>query len=78
MSSSTVSSNLTAGFIDLATYDELEKYMYGGDDAVTYFVRKVRKATWFTIVPVVLSKGSGTAQFNQQWSVNINVLAITC
>ena len=22
--------NLTAGFIDLATYDELEKYMYGG------------------------------------------------
>lgn len=71
MSSSTVSSNLTSGFIDLATYDELEKYMYAGDDAVTYFVRKVRKATWFTIVPVVLSKGSGTAQFNQQWSVNI-------
>ena len=25
-----LTANLTAGFIDLATYDELEKYMYGG------------------------------------------------
>jgi hypothetical protein len=72
MSSTTSSSNLTSGFIDLATFDELEKYMYGGDTAVSYFVRKVRKATWFTIVPVVLSKSSGIAQFNQQWSANIS------
>lgn len=46
--------------------------MYGGDSAVSYFVRKVRKATWFTVVPVVLSKSSGIAQFNQQWSANIS------
>jgi hypothetical protein len=72
MSSTTSSSNLTSGFIDLATYDELEKYLYGGEKAVSYFVRKVRKSTWFTVVPVVLSKSSGIAQFNQQWSANIS------
>ena len=72
MSSTTSSSNLTSGFIDLATFDELEKYMYGGDTAVSYFVRRVRKATWFTVVPVVLSKGAGNANFGQQWSVNIS------
>jgi len=72
MSNSTTSSNLTSGFIDLATFDELEKYCYGGNEAVSYFVRKVRKATWFTVVPVVLSKSNGIAQFGQQWSANIS------
>jgi len=72
MSATTSSSNLTSGFIDLATFDELEKYLYGGETAVSYFVRKVRKATWFTVVPVVLSKSSGVPNFNQQWSANIS------
>lgn len=72
MSATTSSSNLTSGFIDLATFDELEKYLYGGDQAVSYFVRKIRKATWFTVVPVVLSKSNGIAQFNQQWAANIS------
>ena len=31
-----VASNVTSGFVDLATYDELEKYMYGGADATAY------------------------------------------
>lgn len=65
-------SNLTSGFIDLATYDEQEKYMYGGDDATAYFVRETRKSTWFTQVPVCLSKASGQPQFNQEWSVSIS------
>lgn len=54
------SSNVTSGFIDLATFDEIEKYMYGGPDATAYFVRETRKSTWFTQVPVVLSRASGT------------------
>ena len=66
------SSNLTSGFIDLATYDEQEKYLYGGPDAVAYFVREIRKATWFTQVPVCLSSRSGQAGFGQQWSVSIS------
>ena len=72
MSSSICSSNLTSGFIDLATYDEQEKYLYGGPDAVAYFVREIRKATWFTQVPVCLSSRSGQPGFGQQWSVSIS------
>lgn len=70
--SSICASNLTSGFIDLATYDEQEKYMYGGNDATAYFVREVRKSTWFTQVPVCLSRASGQPQFDQEWSVSIS------
>lgn len=70
-------SNLTSGFIDLATYDEQEKYLYGSDaQSYTYFVREHHKATWFTQVPVVLSRASGTPDFNgngnNDWSVTIS------
>lgn len=65
-------SNVTSGFIDLATFDELEKYMYGGDDATTYFVRETRKSTWFTMVPVCLSRASGQPAFDTEWSVTIS------
>jgi hypothetical protein len=73
MSTSTIAgSNVTSGFIDLATYDEQEKYSYGGDDATAYFVRETRKSTWFTQVPVNLSRASGSPDFNQEWSVSIS------
>ena len=65
-------SNVTSGFIDLATFDEVEKYMYGGPDATAYFVRETRKATWFTQVPVVLSRASGNPGFDTEWSVSIS------
>jgi hypothetical protein len=65
-------SNVTSGFIDLATFDELEKYMYGGKDATAYFVRETKKATWFTQVPVVLSPAAGKAGFDTEWSVSIS------
>lgn len=70
--SSIAASNLTSGFIDLATYDELEKYMYGGIDATAYFVRQTRRSTWFTQVPVILSRASGTPGFGNDWSVSIS------
>jgi len=65
-------SNVTSGFIDLATFDELEKYFYGGPDATAYFVRETRKSTWFTQVPVVLSRASGNPAFDTEWSVSIS------
>jgi hypothetical protein len=65
-------SNVTSGFIDLATFDEIEKYMYGGEQATAYFVRETRKSTWFTQVPVVLSRASGSPAFNQEWAVSIS------
>lgn len=70
--SSLCTSNVTSGFIDLATYDELEKYMYGGCDATAYFVRETRKSTWFTQVPVCLSRSSGSPAFGTEWSVSIS------
>jgi len=72
MASNTSSSNLTAAFVDLATYDEPEKYMYGGDQAVTYFVKKVRKATWFSVAPTVLSIYGGNPGFGQSWGHKIS------
>lgn len=72
MSSTTSSASLTSAFIDLATFDEPEKYYYGGSDAVTYFVKKIRKSTWFSVCPTILSKSAGSANFNNQWSVNIS------
>lgn len=69
--SSTQSSNLTSGFIDLATFDEVEKFLYGGAAAVTYFIKQVRKSTWFTVVPVVLSR-TGVCQFGSTFSVTIS------
>lgn len=65
-------SNITSGFVDLATFDEIDKYMYGGQDAIAYFVRESRKSTWFTQVPVVLSRGAGAPAFNQEWSATIS------
>lgn len=65
-------SNITSGFIDLATFDEIEKYQYGSNTALAYFVRETKKSTWFTQVPVVLSRSSGNPAFNQEWSVSIS------
>ena len=67
-----LTSNLTAGFIDLATFDQIEKYMYSGPTAVAYFVRSCRKSTWFTQVPVCLSVNSGSPGFGTDWSVNVS------
>lgn len=66
------STSTTSGFVDLATYDELDKYSYGGQQAVTYFVREVKKATWFTQVPVILSKKIGTAEFGSTWHAQVS------
>jgi hypothetical protein len=46
--------------------------MYGGPTATAYFVREVRKSTWFTQIPVPLSRNAGTAQFGQEWSCSIS------
>lgn len=70
--SSVPSSNLTSGFVDLATYDELETYFAGGENAITYFVRGVKKTSWFTLVPTQLTLLSGgTPNFASTWSCKV-------
>ncbi len=65
-------SNITSGFIDIATFDELEKFMYGGGNAITYFVREVRKSTWFTQIPVPLSRINGFGTFGSECMFNVS------
>ncbi|MDB4769393.1 hypothetical protein OAG24_00360 [bacterium] len=52
-------------FIDLATFSELEGFMYGGPDAITWFVAAIQKANWFAFLPIVL-RSQGTQDFNQK------------
>ena len=65
-------SNLSVGFIDLATFDDVESFLYAGPTAVTYFIRQHKKSSWFTQVPVVLTQSNGTPDFGASWSVNIS------
>lgn len=69
-----MSNTVTSAFIDLATYDEIEKYLYNGPTAITYFVRCVKKCTWFAQVPVPLTQnGGGQANFGAQqvsWQIS--------
>ena len=64
-------SNVTAAFIDLATFELLESSLYGGSDAITYFVREVQKCTWFSQIPVKLTS-TGQANFGTEtsWTVS--------
>lgn len=70
MASSLISSTLPAGFVDIATKDVLEDKIYGGETAITYFIREYKPCTWFTQVPTVLAK-NGTFDFGQEPSANI-------
>lgn len=69
---SSINQSVTPGFIDLATYDELEKYMYGGSDATTYFVCAHKTATWFTLIPTVLTNSMGVPGFGAEWAASIS------
>jgi len=53
------------GFIDLATFSELESFLYGGPLAISWFVAGVQKANWFTVVPIQL-RNNGTFNFGAE------------
>ena len=64
--------SVTAAFVDLATFDQLEKTLYGGSNAATYFIRDIQKCTWFSQIPVALARAAGAPSFGQQWSVTVS------
>ena len=65
--------NVTAAinFIDLATYTDLEAYLYGGVEACTYFIRAVKASNWFSFAAITL-KTDNNAGFNSQFSATLN------
>lgn len=46
--------NATVAYIDHGTFSELEGFLYGGPEAITWFVAGVQKANWFSMVPITL------------------------
>jgi hypothetical protein len=74
----TSSSSVTPAFIDLASFDDSEKYMYSLEgmpdykDAAVYFIRETRKSTWFTQIPVILPQTQGNCDFGSNWSVSVS------
>ena len=66
------SSNPTTGFIDLATYDQLEKALYGVENVVTYFVRETVRSTWFTQVPVKLNLDTASPNFGNTFNATVS------
>jgi hypothetical protein len=75
----TGSSNLSAGFVDLATRDKLEDdYMYAccgekhnNHDIIRYFRRETVFSTPFTLIPVLLSD-QNSAAFGNNWTVTVS------
>jgi hypothetical protein len=74
-------SNITAGYMDLATAWKMEgEYLYGATPiskqynhpcAMSYFVRDIKRSTWFTQIPVALRTSDGIAAFGQTFSSNV-------
>jgi hypothetical protein len=60
------------GFVDIATLSELEAYLYGGQQSITYFVRSVLKSNWFSFVATALRHVSGCADFGNDFSASVN------
>lgn len=59
------SANPSHLFIDLATFSEIEGFLYGGPDAITWFVAAVQKANWFSYIPITL-RHNGCIDFGQR------------
>lgn len=65
-------SNISAAFIDLATLDVLEQQLYNLEGSISYFTRTTTSCSWFTMVPCVLTRKSGSPGFGADWSVSIS------
>jgi hypothetical protein len=65
MSHGPSSVSTAAGFIDMATFSELESFLYGGPHAVSLFVAGVQKANWFTVIPIQL-RNNGHIDFGAE------------
>ncbi len=74
-------SNLSAAVYDLATAWKMDaEYLYAGTPisnqyeqarATTYFVKELKRASWFTMIPVLLKQNTGTSGFGQTFSYSV-------
>lgn len=76
------STNVTAGYVDLATNWKIEaQYLYSATAlsnqynnpcGITYFERQTKRCSWFTQIPVQLRCCSGQPGFGQEFSISIS------
>ena len=59
----------STAFIDLATYGELEKEIYG---TKSYFIRETTRSTWFTQIPIKMNLDTANPDFNQTFTSEIS------
>lgn len=62
----TSSTAASTTFIDLATFSELEGFIYGGPQAITWNVASIQKSNWFSFIPISLRHCSGVPDFGQR------------
>ena len=62
----------STAFVDLASFDNIERAMYGGKRAITYFMRETTRSTWFTQMPVRLQNDEVDPDFDQSFSVTVS------
>ena len=62
----------TTAFIDLASFDNIEKALYGGPKAITYFIRETVRSSWFTTLPVKLQADTVNPDFGETFTVTIS------
>jgi hypothetical protein len=65
-------SAVTAAYIDLATYDTIDKYCYGGSNAVNPFQTEVTKSIWFAQIPAKLPIEGPSGAFGGEISALIS------
>lgn len=57
---------------DLQSFGELEKYLYGGHDAFSFFNLDIKKCMPFVQSQIEITKQNGTANFGYTWSLVID------
>jgi hypothetical protein len=53
-------------FIDMASFAEVDGYLYGGAQAVTKFVLSIVKANWYSFVPILLRWNGSSPEFGSK------------
>lgn len=61
-------SNPEVAYVDMATYGEVEKFMYGDR---SYFVRETTRSSWFTQVPIKMNLDTSNPDFNQTFTAEV-------
>ena len=63
----------STGFVDLASYNNLEQSMYAEKNVISYFMRETVKCTWFSQIPVQLQAEEENVDFGQEFSVKVSM-----